>query len=232
MPRHIWLYIYNSFLKLLLMSFIVAACGNGQQGGVDLVFVLDESGSIGSSGFELLRQFTIEISRSLDIDLQRSLVGVILFGNDATVEFGVTQNTNEASLLSAINNLQYGGGSTNTAAALDLLRTAGQPGGELNLRSGFTHIAIVVTDGASNDETATLTAASALRQSNVYDQVYAVGVSGADDTELNAIASDLSLVFFTNNFDSNAIAMLQQGVTQQLMPCVGKLCTLRIDTII
>ena len=170
----------------------------------------------------------------MDIGLQRSLVGVILFGSDATAEFGVTQNIDEASLLSAINNLPYGGGSTNTAAALNLLRTAGQPGGALNLRDGFTHIAIVVTDGQSNDETATLTAASALHASNIYNQVYAVGVSGADDTELNAIASDSSLVFFTSSFDSNTIAMLEQSVTQQLMPCVGKLHDnhMRISTII
>ena len=104
----------------------------------------------------------------------------------------------------------------NTQAALNLLRTAGQTGGMLDLRPGYVPIAIVVTDGVSNNRNATLAAASALHASNIYAQVYAVGVSGADATELNAIASDPSLVFFTSNFDNAAIAALQQNLTQQL----------------
>ena len=158
----------------------------------------------------------------MDIGLQRSLVGVILFSNNANIEFSVTQHTDEASLLTAVDNLPYRGGGTNTAAAIDLLHTAGQPGGALNLRNGFTHVAMLITDGRSSSQQATLTAASALHSSNIYDQVYAIGVSGADATELNGIASDLSLVFFTSTFDSDSVAALEQSVTQQLMPCVGK----------
>ena len=78
------------------------------------------------------------------------------------------------------------------------------------------HIAIVVTDGASSNLGATLSAASALHASNIYDQVYAVGVSGARMTELEAIASDPSLVFFTTNFDNAAIRALQSSLTQEL----------------
>ena len=159
----------------------------------------------------------------MDIGLQRSLVGVILFSTSTHIEFSVTQHTDEASLLTAIDNLPYGGGGTNTAVAIDLLRTAGQPGGALNLRNGFTHVAMLITDGRSNSQQATLTAASNLHSSNIYNQVYAIGVSGADATELNAIASDPSLVFFTSNFDSDSVAALEQSVTQQLMPCVGEL---------
>jgi len=155
----------------------------------------------------------------LDIGLQRSLVGTILFNSTASVHFDVKQHTTQASLLTAIRNIPYRSGGTNIAAALNLLRTAGQiPGGALKLRSGFTHIAILVTDGRSSSVNS---AASALHASNIYDQVYAVGVSGADRNQLNAIASDPSLVFFTSNFDGTAIASLEQSVTQQLMPCIG-----------
>ena len=187
-----------------------------------MVFVLDESGSIGPENFNLLRQFAMNISLGLDIGLQRSLVGAILFDSSPSLQFGVTQNTNQADLQAAIANLPYRGGGTNTAAGLDLLLTAGQPGGALNLRDGFIHIAIVVTDGRSDDSRLTMEAASALHASNIYNQVFAIGVSGADEMELRAIASDPSLVFFTSNFDSNTIATLQQNVSQMLMPCIGK----------
>ena len=86
----------------------------------------------------------------------------------------------------------------------------------MDLRPGYVPIAIVVTDGRSNSQNATLAAATALHASNIYAQVYAVGVSGANPTELNAIDSDPSLVFFTSNFDSAAIAAIQQNLTQQL----------------
>ena len=209
---------------MLLVSFTVLDCGNGRRGGIDLVFVLDESGSIGASRFDLIREFVANISSALDIGLQRSLVGVILFSSNTRLAFNVTQHTDEASLLTAIDNLPYSGGGTNTAAAIDFLRTAGQPGGALNLRNGYTHVAMLITDGRSNSQQATITAASNLHSSNIYNQVYAIGVSGADATELNAIASDPSLVFFTSDFDSESVAALEESVTEQLQPCIdGKL---------
>ena len=153
----------------------------------------------------------------LDIGTQRSLAGVILFNNNASVHFPVTQYTSASTLLPAINpGLPFHGGSTNTAAALDLLRTAGQTGGALQLRSGHPNIVIVVTDGESNDPEATLSAANTLHASNTYKQIYAVGVHGANITELKAIASDPSLVFFTSNFDTTAITAMQTYVTKEL----------------
>jgi len=171
----------------------------------------------------MIREFTEQISMLLDIGIQRSLVGVILFSNDATIHFPITQHTDASTLLPALNpGLPYSGGGTDTFDALDLLRTAGGDG-RLGLRLGYVHIAIVVTDGASSNLGATLSAASALHASNIYDQVYAVGVSGARMTELEAIASDPSLVFFTTNFDNAAIRALQLGLTQEL--CNSKLNT-------
>ena len=204
------------------ISIIFLDCGNGQQGGIDLVFVLDESGSIGRARFQLIREFVANVSNVLDIGLQRSLVGVISFSDRSFFNFGVTQYTDQASLLSAIERLPYRTGFTNTAAALNLLRIAGQPGGALNLRDGFTHVAILITDGESNRGVTSI-AARELHASNIYTEIYAVGVDQADVNELNLIASERSLVFFTRDFDSAAIESLERSVTQQLMPCVGKL---------
>ena len=205
------------------ISIIFLDCGNGQRGGIDLVFVLDESGSIGRTRFQLIREFVASISRVLDIGLQRSLVGVISFSDLASLNFGVTQYTDQTSLLSAIGRLPYRTGFTNTAAALNLLRIAGQPGGALNLRDGFTHVAILITDGESNRGNTTA-AAHELHASNIYTEIYAVGVDRADMDELSLIASERSLVFFDSDFDSAAIASLEQSVTEMLMPCIkGKL---------
>lgn len=198
------------------MSSCVVDCTIG---GIDLVFVLDESSSIGARGFQLIRQLAEEISRSLDVGPRRSRVGVILFGSSVRVHFPISQHTDAATLLPALNpGLPYKEGTTHTAAALDLLQTAGQPGGELGLRSKFEHIVIVVTDGKSNDQKATLFAANALHMSDIYSRVYAVGISGADATELSIIASNPSSVFFSGEFTSEAILAVGQRIIQQL-PC-------------
>ena len=186
------------------------------------MFVLDESSSIGASGFQLIREFAEEISRSLDIDLQKCLVGVMLFGDSARVYFPVTQYTDAATLLPALNSLPYKEGDTDTAAALNLLRAAGQTGGALRLRSRFNHIAIIVTDGESNNEAATFAAADALHMSGIYSQVYAVGISGADATELSVIASDPTLVFFTGDFSSIPTTTLEKSIAEHL-PCESML---------
>lgn len=184
---------------------------------IDLVFVIDDSGSINEQRFQRIREFAEQISASLDIGLMRSLVGVILFSRTAILHFPVTQHTIRDTLLPAINpGLPYRGRSTNTHLALQLMVAAGLPNGDLELRPGFANIAIIITDGMSTNPQATLTAANALHQSNIYDEVYAIGVGNANVNELNAIASDPSFVLFNSTFDNDTLAALQQNITQML----------------
>ena len=133
--------------------------------------------------------------------------------------FDVTQHTDQA--MQSFN-IPYRKGFTNTAAGLDLLRDAGLPNGSLNLRDGFTHITILISDGKSNSGN-TSRAVSELHAANIYSEIYVVDIENADVDELNLIAREPSLVFFDSDFDSAAITSLQQNVIQQLMPRVGKL---------
>jgi len=121
-------------------------------------------------------------------------------------------------LLSAINLLPYSdSGSTDTAEALTLLLSSAQ-NGALGLRNDSSHVAIVITDGRSSSRSATLSAAAALHASNIFN-VFAVGVDGADVTELQAIASNPELVFFTNSFNSRGLQQLQDRIVPQLCTC-------------
>ena len=181
---------------------------------LDVVFVIDTSGSIGSSRFQLIGEFTANITTELIRNSPRSSVGVILFNSSANIQFSLQTYTSLNSLLSAINNLPYSGGGTDTAEALTLLLSTAQ-NGLLGLRSDSSKVAIVITDGESNDQTATLSAAARLRASNIFD-VYAVGVDGANLTELQGIASSPDFVFFTNSFNSTGLQQLQEGILPQL----------------
>ena len=179
--------------------------------------MIDTSGSIGSSHFQLIREFTANITTELINSSPNSAVGVILFSTSAYIEFDLQTYTTLNELLSAIDILPYSGGGTDTAGALNLLLTTAQ-NGSLGLRNDSSNVAIVITDGHSSSRSATLSAAAALNASNIFD-VYAVGVDAADQTELEAIASSPELVFFTSSFNNTGLQQLLDALLQQLCNC-------------
>ena len=184
---------------------------------LDTVFVIDVSGSIGSSNFQLIREFTASITIELIQNFPRSAVGIILFNSAVHFQFTLQTYTSPSSLLSAINNLPYYGGGTNTAEALTLLLSTAQ-NGTLGLRRDSSKVAIVITDGHSNNNSATLSAAAALHASNIFE-VYAIGIDGADLLELEGIASSPEFVFFTDSFATYGLQQLQDRILPQLCNC-------------
>ena len=202
----------------------------------DLVFVLDVSISIGNDeNFQTVTQFASDVSEFLDIGINDSLVGMMLFARHANVHFHVQEHTNEDDLIAAIDSIVYSEipeldrTGTNIPEALDLLRTAGQSGGELVLRDDPTtaKIVIFVTDGRPNtkdltgnsrkqDAQNTQDAAARLHESGIYDQVYAIGIRGNKNinfVELEYIASDPSLLYIIDDFDEQLFESLRQNLT-------------------
>ena len=187
---------------------------------VDVVFVIDRSGSIGRDNFQQVRRFVANITTELFRNsISPPAVGVIVFSSNADVEFPLQSHSDLSSLLSDIASIRYPGGNTNTSGALRLLLSTAQDG-RLRLRSNSLKVAIVITDGESNNPVATETAATRLHASNVFNVVYAVGIAGADPTELQLIASDPPFVLFTESFSNADLQQLQDNILPQL--CISK----------
>ena len=180
----------------------------------DVVFVVDTSGSIGSSNFQLIRDFIGDISTELIHNSPRSAVGVILFNGNAHIEFDLQAHINLSTLLPAINQLPYSGGSTSTHEALKLLLSSARDG-RLGLRNSSSNVAIIITDGRSNSPSETSSAAAELHASNIFD-IYAVGVSGANLAELQEISSSQEFVFFNMSFSDLALQSLQNSILDRL----------------
>ena len=176
--------------------------------------MIDTSGSIGSSRFQLIRDFTANITTQLIYSFARSAIGVILFDSSADIHINLQEYTSLDTLLSAINQLPYNGGGTDTAGALTLLLSSAQ-NGKLGLRSDSFKVAIVITDGQSDYPPETLSAASTLHASNIFD-VYAIGVDGTDPTELETIASSPEFLSFTSSFST--VDLIHES-TPQLCNC-------------
>ena len=182
-----------------------------------MVLVLDDSRSIKKKNWPFIINFTISVATSLDIGLNNSLMGVILFGGNATIHFNARQYLDQASLVEAINNIEYRKyNGTNTWLALDLLHESSQPNGAMMLREDFPAIAIVVTDGRSHNNITTKIAAQKLHDSRIFYQVYAVGIGSKIETEeLRSIASNPSLTFRLKKFKKSLFNELLHNLTQQ-----------------
>ena len=205
------------------MYYYCALLTECQTRGIDLIFVLDSSGSVGSSNFQNVRNFVSNLVSQLEIGSDNTQVGLINYGSSYRIEFHLNTHQDSSSLLRAIGNVPYtNGASTNTGAALTtLLSEFSTVNGARPLQEGIPRVAIVVTDGHSNSRTATITAANNLHANNII--VYAVGVgSGIDTVELNAIASDpdSQYVRLLSTFNVNELRDLQESLDSEA--CQGK----------
>jgi len=151
----------------------------------DVVFVLDGSGSIGSSNFDLMKQFVQDVINEFRIAEDGVKVGVIQYSGKSHVEFNLRAGE-KANIIQDVANIGYLKGVTNTAAALDQMREMFTNHGRTN---GEARIGIVMTDGKSTNAEDTRKAANRVHADKL--TTFAVGVtSGVDKAEVNKIGTD------------------------------------------
>ena len=121
---------------------------------VDIVFVLDESGSINETDFSLMKSFLSQLVGGLDIDSGNTRVGLVTFASNIGTRINLNVHASARSLQSAISSLIQATGGTNTAAALAYVRTMMLTSATGD-RSNVPNVVVVLTDGESNNATAT-----------------------------------------------------------------------------
>ena len=185
-----------------------------------MVFVLDASGSIGSVHFESMKETVENIVSSLTIGEDKTRVAVMVFSSSASLIFNLNSYNESDTLVEAIKNIRYTGGGTNTALALKTLRL-GAFSEILGVRpeNESTRIAIVITDGRSNNPTETAQEAELLRNSAKF-RIYAIGIgSGIGEDELISIAGDRNTVLQLENFRIDELQRLEENITREA--CIG-----------
>ena len=187
---------------------------------LELFFVTDESTSVGSANYQIMKQFIRNITSAYEIGPDDVQVGLLSYSSSHTFQFFLNTYSTRSSVLSAIDALPYTGGGTNTAGALDAIRSQAftEANGARPASEGVPRVVIVITDGASENMAATLSAARGLHDDGYI--VFAVGIAGANEDELNGIASDPAYVSFIISFDQNLLRALQQTINDEA--CVGE----------
>jgi len=120
----------------------------------DIIFVLDESGSIGSSNFGLMKSILSHLVSRLDIDSGNTRVGLVTYSTNIGTGFNLSAHSSVASVQSAISSLIYSGGGTNTDAALAYVRTTMLTSAAGD-RSNVPNVVVLLTDGYFGDYNAT-----------------------------------------------------------------------------
>jgi uncharacterized protein YegL len=182
----------------------------------DLVFLLDESGSVGPDNFILQTEFVAKFVEGFNIGKIATQVAVITFSTSVKTEFYLNTYHDKAKILEGIKQINYShSGLTLTHKGLPYVRTD-----ILNVTNGRRPDAlpfvIVMTDGRSYIPPITKAEAKKLHDMNV--TVYAIGISNeVKKEELQGMTSDRNNVLNVQDFKAlksiqgQALAAVCQG---------------------
>ncbi|KAL4226368.1 hypothetical protein ACF0H5_014351 [Mactra antiquata] len=153
---------------------------------VDIVIILDASESITLPNWPKMLKFATEILADAEIDDDNVRVGLLTYRHNATVEFHLDDYHNKKQMFNAITSIPYIRGSTNTGMAIEMARTEmfNPARGD---RPNVDNVAIVVTDGDSDDYQHSIEQAQMAKDSKIH--VFAIGIALKNLTELKNIAS-------------------------------------------
>ena len=156
-------------------------------GQADIVFLLDVSTVYREHDLDRLRQFVTGVAERFIIGPNDVQVGVDSYSTELRHAFYLRDNTDQMSLESAVSAISSAEGDRNTANAFEVMRDESFTA-DAGHRDGIVKVAILVTNGQSDNSTLVSSAAREMIDAGI--TILAVGVGPAvDDAELKAVAS-------------------------------------------
>jgi len=155
---------------------------------IDLVFILDRSGSISPENWKLVLDFVKSIFNVLHVSPTAANVGMVVFSTNAENKFYLNTHATNTDLIKAIKALPKDRGITNTAEALQFTRDD-QFTALNGDRPDAKNMVVLITDGMSNRQREnTVPNAQLLHADGV--TVIPIGVRGSWLAEIVAMASN------------------------------------------
>lgn len=177
-----------------------SASGSVGGTGLDLALVIDTSGSMGGAGIAAAKAAAIAMINALPES--SSSVAIIEFDSSAnTVKVLSALSTDKAALITAVNGLLTGGGTTIGAGIA--AATAELTG--VRHTAGRSQQMVVLSDGVSGNGPGGLTPAQhadAAKAAGV-DAIHSVGVPGHSVSQMSGIADGLDNIY--GNADDNGV---------------------------
>ncbi|KAK2171367.1 hypothetical protein NP493_1068g00015 [Ridgeia piscesae] len=152
----------------------------------DIVFVLDESGSIWGPYFKKQLEFVKDVVGIFQIGPTKTRIGTVTFDSTSRNIFNLNTYSTATQIKQALDGVEQHRGGTRTYDAIDKMHN--EMLSSSLARPGVPRIAIVITDGESEDPVMTEKAAKVARDDGII--MFAVGVGNkANRKELVSIAS-------------------------------------------
>ncbi|KAM7062788.1 collagen alpha-6(VI) chain [Molossus nigricans] len=165
---------------------------------LDVVFVIDSSGSIDHDEYNIMKDFMINLVKKTDVGKNQVQFGAMKYADDPQVLFYLNDLGTKSQVISALQSDQIIGGNTYTAEALGFSDHMFTEARGSRLHRGIPQVLIVITDGESHDTAELNATAKALRDKGIL--VLAVGIAGANPMELLAMAGSSDKYFFVETF--------------------------------
>ncbi|XP_074051889.1 collagen alpha-6(VI) chain-like isoform X1 [Macrotis lagotis] len=165
---------------------------------LDVVFIIDSSGSIDNDEYNIMKEFMIELVKKADVGKNRVQFGALKYSDDPELLFYLNEHDNRPEVIQILQNDLPKGGNTYTAKALafsDHMFTEVR-GSRIHKR--VPQVLIVITDGVSHDASKLNATAKELRDKGII--ILAVGIKGANVQELLAMAGSDDKYFFVETF--------------------------------
>lgn len=175
-------------------ALILAVC---EKQKADLVFLLDQSGSIQSDDYTTMKKFTIDLINKFQISRDLVHVGLAQFSSTFKDEFYLNKFFDEQAISAHIKDMQQEKGGTLIGLALNSIRKYFEASHGSRKAEGISQNLVLITDGDSQDDVEE--AARLLRGLGV--EVFAIGIGNVHDLELLQIAGTPENVFTVKNFD-------------------------------
>lgn len=188
--------IYHTYLcNNTIPLFAFAVC---EKQKADLVFLLDQSGSIDPQDYVTMKSFTTNLINSFKVSQDLVRVGVAQFSSTFQKEFYLNEFYTEQSISKHISDMNQSGGGTNIGWALDSIKDYFKASTGSRISSKISQNLVLITDGESQDDVED--AADSLRKMGI--EVFAIGIGDVHDLELLQITGTPERLFTVQNFGS------------------------------
>lgn len=166
---------------------------------LDIVFVLDHSGSIGSQQQESMINLTIHLVKKADVGRDRVQFGALIYSKDPEILFFLNTYSSKADIIEHLRRPRATSGETYTAKALERSNIMFIEEHGSRLKQNVKQLMIVITDGVSHDRDKLNETAWGLRDKGI--TIFAVGVGAANQGELETMAGKKENTIHVDNFD-------------------------------
>lgn len=183
------------FLQEIDGFYGFAVCEKQQ---ADLVFLVDQSGSIQTGDYDLMKNFTTELVKSFSIGQKLVRVGLAQFSSSFQHEFYLNQFSEDTEVSEHILEMTQTGGGTNIGLALKSIREYFETSRGSRRSEGISQNLVLITDGESQDDVED--PADDLRALGI--EIFAIGIGDVHDLELLQITGTPQRLFTVQNFGS------------------------------